>query len=434
MRKKLFKEQINFCIMHVAIIGGGLSGLICGKILAENGFSVSIFERNKELGGLARCFEYYGYKLPVFYHHVFSHDKVTLAVMKEVGIRNFFKKRIRMAISFDNKLYEISWLKTPFWDFLSLEDKLRFGMLAVKTKLKKDWRDLEGKNAEEWLLKEVGKNVTEKIFAPLMREKYGLDLKEISASELAMRLKEGEATGKFLYPKEGLYEMIERLKREVEKNDGVVKTNTPVTKVEISGKIAKKIKYKEKGKTKSEKVDIVINSAPVPVFLRIAKGIPNGWKRKLEKIRYCKNICVDIFCSEQISELYWINTFDKPFGGIIEHTNLANCYDFKFAWIWKYAPSRKLWSMRDEKIAKLFINHLREIFPHVRVEDFRVFRDEFASPLYDINYAKYMPEVETPIKNLFFTGVATTYPEIRTMNTAFKAGIKTAEIVMKRFL
>jgi uncharacterized protein with NAD-binding domain and iron-sulfur cluster len=97
-------------------------------------------------------------------------------------------------------------------------------------------------------------------------------------------------------------------------------------------------------------------------------------------------------------------------------------------------PQESCGACEMKKIAKLFINHLKELFLHVRVEDFRVFRDEFASPLYDINYAKYMPEVETPIKNLFFTGVATTYPEIRTMNTAFKAGIKTAEIVMKRFL
>ena len=409
------------------VIGAGLSGLICGKILAEKGFEVVIFETKNDIGGLARCFDYKNTKLPVFYHHVFSHDSTTLKVMKELGIKDFYKKRIKMGISFDNKIYKISWIKTLFWDFLSWQDKFKFGILAIKTKLKKDWKNLEGKHAEEWLLKEVGKNVIEKIFIPLMREKYGLKLKEISASELAMRLKEGEATGKFLYPKKGLYEMLLRLRKGIEKAGGEIKLASPVTKISFSKKT--KLEYRENGRKKSLMVEKVINSSPIPIFLKISKGLPKNYRQKLEKIKYCANICVDIFFQEPLNEFYWLNVFDKSFGGVIEHTNLAKAYDFQFAWIWKYAPG-KLWNMKDKQIAKLFIQELKEIFPHVDVFDYRVFRDPFASPLYDKNYAKYKPDIITPIPNLFFTGVAVTYPEIRTMNTAFKAGIQTAKVII----
>ena len=412
----------------IAIVGAGLSGLICGKILAENGEDVVIFEAKRDVGGLARCFDYDKYKLPVFYHHVFSHDHITLNVMRELGIKDFYKKRIKMGISFENKIYEISWIKTLFWDFLSWQDKLKFGTLAIKTKIKKDWKKLEGKNAEEWLRKEVGKNVMEKIFAPLMREKYGLSLKEISASELAMRLKEGEATGKFLYPKKGLYEMLMRLKKEIEKYNSEVKCSTPVTKISLGSKAC--IEYKENGRKKRTKVKTVITSVPIPTFLKITKGLQKNYRKKLEKIKYCSSICVDIFYSSPLSDFYWVNVFDKSFGGVIEHTNLANLYDFKFAWIWKYAPG-KLWKFSDKEIAKLFIYEIKEIFPQAEIFDYRVFRDPYASPLYDKNYAKYMPSIKTPLKNLLFTGVATTYPEIRTMNTALKAGIKTAKILLK---
>ncbi len=411
----------------IAIIGAGLSGLICGKILAEHGEKVVIFEAGKDIGGLARCFSYENYKLPVFYHHVFAHDRVTLATMKELGIKDFYKKRIKMGISFADTIYEISWIKTLFWDFLSWRDKFKFGLLALKTKLKKNWKELEGKNAEQWLLKEVGKNVAQKIFSPLMREKYGLALKDISASELASRLKEGEATGKFLYPKKGLYEMLSRLRKKVEKHGGEIKLVSPVTKISFGNEI--KIQYQEKGKRKIMKARKVVNSAPVPVFLKVAKGLPQNYRKKLERIKYCSSICVDIFYSSQLSKFYWINVFDKSFGGIIEHTNLAKGYEFKFAWIWKYAPG-KLWNLSDKQIAKLFIGEIKQIFPHAEIFDYRVFREQYASPLYDKNYAKYMPNIKTPLKNLYFTGVATTYPEIRTMNTALKSGIKTAKTII----
>jgi protoporphyrinogen oxidase len=320
------------------------------------------------------------------------------------------------------------------WDFLSWGDKVRFGLLAIQTKIKKNWKELEGLDAESWLMKKVGKNVTRKIFENIMREKYGLPLKQISASELASRLKEGEATGRFYYPKCGLHEMVERLAKRIEKNGGIVETEREVKEIKIREGKVEKVKYLE-GKKKREikKPDVVINSSPVPVFLKIAKGLPKTYSQKLSAIKYCKNICVDIVYEEKISDFYWINCFQNVFGGVIEHTNLAPLYPFKFAWIFKYAPSSRIWKLSDQKVARLFIKNLQSMFPHVKVENYFVFRDTFASPLYDINYAKYMPEIETPVKNLFFTGVSTTYPEIRTMNTAFKAGMRTAESVMEKF-
>ena len=35
-----------------AIIGAGASGLVAAKVLLEDGFNVTLFERNKQLGGI----------------------------------------------------------------------------------------------------------------------------------------------------------------------------------------------------------------------------------------------------------------------------------------------------------------------------------------------------------------------------------------------
>lgn len=416
--------------MKVAIIGGGLSGLMAGKILSESGFEVKIFEAQKSCGGLAASFTAQDSMIPIFYHHIFSHDETTLKVARDMGIKDLIGKRIRMGLNFNGKSYPISYFSAPFWDFLSMKDKIRFGMLSLRAKIKKDWSDLEGLNAEEWLNKAVGENVAQKIFGNIMREKYGLPLSQLSASELAERLGEEEATGVFYYPKQGMDEMVSRLMKRIESSNGTVVASSPVTKVDMN---KNEITFSKSGKQKSEKFDIAINSAPLPAFLRAAKGLPAAYAEKLQKIKYCRNICVDVGYREKLSDFYWLNCFDSAFGGIIEHTNLADIYPFKMAWIFKYAPSKRLWRMKDDDIAKLFIADAKKIYPNLKVDWFRVFRGEYASPLYDIEYAKHMPGYETPLKNLFLSGVALTYPKIRTMNTALISGIKTAEIVKEKF-
>jgi len=416
--------------MKVAIIGGGLSGLMAGKVLSESGFEVKVFESQNRCGGLAASFSVQDFRIPIFYHHIFSHDEATLQVVKDLGINDLIKKKIKMGLNLGGKSYKITPSSVPFWDFISARDRIRFGLLGLRAKIKKDWSDLEGLNAEEWLVKAVGKNVAKKIFESLMREKYGLPLSQISASELAERLGEGEATGTFYYPRQGMDEMITRLVRRIEKNGGEVKTGAPVSKADAaSGKII----YEKNGRKKEDVTDIVINTSPIPVFLKMTKGLPAAYAEKLQKIKYCRNICVDIGYREKLGDFYWLNCFDSAFGGIIEHTNLADIYPFRMAWIFKYAPSDKLWNMKDDDIAKLFIAGAKKIYPNLKAEWFRVFRGEYASPLYDIEYAKHMPEYETPLKSLFLSGVALTYPKIRTMNTALLSGMKTAEIVKEKF-
>jgi cation diffusion facilitator CzcD-associated flavoprotein CzcO len=36
----------------VAIIGAGACGLVCAKVLLDDGFNVTLFERQRELGGV----------------------------------------------------------------------------------------------------------------------------------------------------------------------------------------------------------------------------------------------------------------------------------------------------------------------------------------------------------------------------------------------
>ncbi len=420
-------------MVRIAIIGGGPAGLGAAKKLVEAGQQVTVFEATGELGGLASSFEKDGFKIPIFYHHVLQFDFVTKSLLEEFGLTgNLARNTIKMGISFENTVYELSKIKTLFWNFLSLRDKWKFGMLYLWSKIKKNWSDLEGVNAHDWLEKAVGVNVRDRIFAPLMRVKYGVPLSMISASELAVRLGNEEATGELVYPKEGLYELYKRFGEYLQKNGTDIKLKTPIKNIKFNNESTALVSYDSAGKTATETFDFVINTAPIPVFLKVAQDLSAEFRKQLEQIKYCAGICVTVGMEKPMSKYYWINIFDKPFGITVEHTNLCDIYPWKVCWVSRYAPPEEHMKLPDEEILKIFLSELKTIHPDINVIWTKVSRSQHTSPVYDINYAKYMPNCETPIKNLFFAGIAITYPKLRSQNTAFESGYETAQKVLEQ--
>ena len=66
---------------NIGIIGGGLSGLALGYYLARLNFKVTIFEKEKNLGGLLSAFDIDKtgkIKLEKYYHHNFPGDRYIL--------------------------------------------------------------------------------------------------------------------------------------------------------------------------------------------------------------------------------------------------------------------------------------------------------------------------------------------------------------------
>jgi len=62
----------------ILVIGAGYTGLAAAYDLAKAGLSVTIVERDSDIGGLAGTFEITpGFRLEKFYHHWFSSDQHT---------------------------------------------------------------------------------------------------------------------------------------------------------------------------------------------------------------------------------------------------------------------------------------------------------------------------------------------------------------------
>ena len=71
---------------RIAVVGGGLAGLVAADRLLAAGHSVVVFEKYPEAGGLVGTFSVGGEALERFYHHLFTSDVDYVSLAEELGL------------------------------------------------------------------------------------------------------------------------------------------------------------------------------------------------------------------------------------------------------------------------------------------------------------------------------------------------------------
>jgi protoporphyrinogen oxidase len=164
--------------MKIAIIGAGLTGLTAAMNLQEYA-RVVLFEK-KELGGLASSY-CRSYCIEKFYHHCFRNDEELLKLINKLKLSNKLVWKIaRIAYAVDGKIYP---LNTPFeilrYPHMSFIDKVRLALFTLKSR-KRDYRLKDDVAAVDGIKEELGVNLFESFFLPLLKSKFGDSYTEIS--------------------------------------------------------------------------------------------------------------------------------------------------------------------------------------------------------------------------------------------------------------
>lgn len=380
------------------------------------------------LGGLASSFEINGKKIPRYYHHIFSHDNITQEYLKKAGIFGSMNwKRIKMAICSTGKIYDFTNISGLLkFNLLSTLGKIRYGLFGayVFTVMNPE-KIPDSINAEEWLLKYAGKEVTRKIFHELYAvNKFNIPLSRISAKQFASRLKAKEAIGIFGYPSKGLESMVDYLERNIRNGGGAIYTGVQIKSLNLD---KKEILIQDR----KINADIIINTIPIPVFLKLAKGLPHKYHEKLLKVKYCPVVGIVIGTQEFLGKHYWYNLLKERVNVIIQHSTLYDGYGEKVSWVSRYGGSEQDIVLTDKEICGRYLPVVKKYFPHANIKWTKVFKDLYAEPIYDKEFSEYKPDYHTPVEGLYMACTAVTYPEIRNMNTALKSGINVAKIVLK---
>lgn len=408
--------------MKVIILGGGLAGLAAADKLLDQKHDVTVLEKENYLGGMASSFEHDGVRIPKHYHHIFGHDYLTQHYLKRYNLyKNIRWTKIKMAIASNRKLYDFTSPKSLLnFNLLSVYGRLRYGLFGLYALRFMNPSNIKNSmDAEAWLLKCAGKEVTSKMFYNLYaKNKFGIPLNMISAKQFAFRLKAGEALGNFGYPPEGLDMLIDGLEKDILDKGGKIKKGYSIKSLDA-----------EKLKVDNMRSDVIISTIPPNQFLKISKNLNESYINKVSKIRYVPCITVAFGTKNFLSKHYWINVFNERVGMIIQHSRLYDGYKEKVCWATRYGGSEQDLDLSDDEIKEEYLKPVKKYFPKAEVVWSKVFKERYAEPIYDKYYALKNPGYRTGVKGLYNAGISITYPKIRNMNTALESGLKVAALI-----
>ena len=136
---------------HVVTIGAGFCGLAAAYELGRQGIRITVLEGDDNVGGLAGSFPVGGTHLEKFYHHWFTSDVHVMRLIEELGRTDRILLRpTRTGVYYAHNFFKLS---TPFdllrFSPLSLPNRIRLGLLALRARRVKDWRSLEDRTAAD---------------------------------------------------------------------------------------------------------------------------------------------------------------------------------------------------------------------------------------------------------------------------------------------
>jgi len=434
--------------MKIGIIGAGAAGLAAALDLSGKNHKVVVYESAPFIGGQASTIPVGGSPLERGYHHLFTNDAAILELMTDLGIHDKMKwYPSRVGTYTSGKVYKT----TTALDLLRLGaipffDRIKLGLFALKVGRIKDWRDLEDQTADYWLRERLGGPAYEKVWAPLLKGKFGRFYDQIGMpwfwSKIQTRLasRQGIRGREVLgYPDGSFDAVFDRLKSVIESQGGEIHISTSVTKVEVVDGVAKALIAKpDAGDEIREEFDCILSTVPSFSFPDLVE-LPDDYKKRLTDVHYLAAVVVILELARPLTSYYWMNIADPeiPFLGLIEHTNMLPKEWYggsNVLYITNYLDRNDpVYSLSKDELLDLYLPHMTKINPEFDrswIKAVHYNSVSAAQPIIPINYSKSIPDHRTPIKRLYLANTTQIYPEDRGTNYSFKMGREIASTIM----
>lgn len=401
--------------MNIAVVGGGLMGLVLAHRLSQQGHIVTVFECSQQLGGLATHHDYGSFIWDRFYHVILPSDTHLIKYLHEINLGNQLRWRSTSTGYYvDQKLYSISNTR-EFLQFppLNLWNKLRLAFTLIYGSKIKNWQRLEQISVEEWLVKLSGRNTYEKFWQSLLLAKLGENYQRVSAVFIWSYIKrlfsarDSSLNKEQLGYVEGGYKTVfERLEKLIYAAGSCICKGVAVKRITPDTTNGLWIEHSQ---TK-EHFDKVIFTAPVEVLQQVASPSLVQIIGDRTRIDYLGVICAVLITRKPLVPHYVVNLADSrvPFTGVIGMSSLVSLQEtagLHITYLPKYAISNDpLFQKTDAEIRQLFAPGIRYMFPHLSEDDIvtiHINRAKHVQPLQVLNYSRKVPRVTTQHKDFF---------------------------------
>jgi protoporphyrinogen oxidase len=433
--------------MTVAVIGAGITGLTAAYGLAKRGVRVTVFEKEKELGGLVSGFRGKNWDWPLekSYHHLFTSDSVALQLIQELGIGNrlIMKHPITAnLIPLSTEKFEFAQLDTPLhllrFPGLSILDKLRTGSLAMFCKLYPFWQTLEGTTAKEFFIRFGGPTSWRIIWKPLMTGKFGHYDAHIAASWLWARVH--KRTRNLYYLEGGFETLIEALVNAIKNNGGIIYSSTEIVSIQKVSRIAYRVSWKQQKNTQytihNTQYDKMLLTVPTCTANRLFHNSLFNIHDSSLSIPHLHAQTLILETDEPIiKNVYWLNVTDRsfPFLAVVAHTNFMDKKHYgghHITYIGNYLPDgHPSLTLTKKQLLEKFLPYIGRLCPSfnsTKIANAYLFTAPFAQPVHELHYSQHAPQFKTKIPTTYLANMDSIYPWDRGINYAVELGEKAA--------
>jgi len=423
--------------MRVAIIGAGIGGMSAAYDLVRAGCQVDIFEAEGRVGGLAAGFKdpTWDWSVEEYYHHWFASDNHVLGLIKELGWQDrvVFRRPITAVFHegrffpLDSPMAVLTFPGIPFFG------RVRLGMVIAYLKYIARWKPLEKVTADAWMRAWVGNRTYKALWEPLLVGKFGPYSGEVNMAWMWARFK---ARTPRLGTFEGGFQAFMSDFADQLRSEGVqIHLNTPI--YEITPRVEGGLRIALSAK--NVEVDQCLVTSSPAILAILAPTLPPSYLERLLAMKSIGAVALIMALKQQLSEegIYWHNLPKEggfPFLSLVEHTNFVSPEHFggdHIVYCGDYLdPHHEYFSLTKEELLQRFLPALKlfnQNFSNDWIRETWLFRTPYAQPVPPVNHSNSIPDIQTPIEDLWFASMSQVYPWDRGTNYAVKIARQTAK-------
>lgn len=443
--------------MRIAVVGAGAGGLAAAYDAARGGHSVTVFESDRQVGGLAAGFREpeWAWSVERYYHHWFASDRAILELIDELGWRD----RVLFpwpstAVYHEGRFFKLDAPlseATPGWAWvdrlpgagtlargvhllrfppLHLVDKVRYGIAALALLAARDWRPFERTTAHEWLERWMGPRTYRLLWQPLLEGKFGPHYREVNMAWFWARVKaRTPRLGTFVG---GFQAFLDDLAQEVRNAGATIRLGVPVERIVSAAAGGLRVTTADG----DESFDQCLVTTSPGLLARLAPGLPGEYLQGLQSLRAMGAVVVVLALRHRLSEqgVYWHNlpkAAGFPFLALVEHTNFLPPEHFNgdhIVYLGDYLdPDHEYFSLTEGELLDRFLPTLQRVNPEFDrgwVRRSWLFRTPYAQPIPPVNHSRSIPALQTPVPGLWFASMSQVYPWDRGTNFAVEVARK----------